>query len=376
VAARLGLEVPAGEQAAFAREIYDDIVGFGPLEPLLARDDINEIMINGLAACFVDTAHGLRLYPNPIASTETLTALCQRIAGRAGRRIDQAHPVCDARLPDGSRVNIVFPPVAVDGPILTIRKFPKFRPSLDDLVASGSLSARAAALLRLAVAARANILVTGGASSGKTTLLNCLGSLARDDERIVTCEDVAELSIAHAHVVRLETRVANAEQAGRIAMQDLVRNALRMRPDRIIVGEVRGAEAADLLQAMNTGHDGSMGTLHANSPADAIARLQALVAGEATGLPLAVVSAMIAGAVDLIVHMTRRPDGTRRLTQIVEVTGYDGEHVALDALMGPRRPALGCRPDAPVSRLARKAKAAGAAASLQALTRARQGAAR
>lgn len=369
VAARLGLEMPAGEQAAFARELYDDIAGFGPLEPLLARDDINEIMINGLGACFVDTAQGLRPHPHPIATIETLTALCQRIAARAGRRIDQASPVCDARLPDGSRVNIVFPPVAVDGPLLTISKFPKFRPSLDDLVAAGSMSTRGAALLRLAVAARANILVTGGASSGKTTLLNCLAALARDGERIVTCEDVAELSIARGHVVCLETRVANTEQAGRFAMQDLVRNALRMRPDRIIVGEVRGAEAADLLHAMNSGHDGSMGTLHANNPADAVARLQGLVAGEATGLPLAVVSAMVAGAIDLIVHMKRRPDGTRRLTQICEVMGHAGEHVSLVALTGPRCHSRSRRPGAPLTRLARKAKAAGLA-NLRALTRA------
>lgn len=333
--ARMPLQI--GTETAIARDIYDDIVGLGRLEGLMARDDVNEIMVNGVSQCFIDTGSELRPHPSPFGDASELTALCQRIAARAGRRVDQASPLCDARLPDGSRVNIVFPPVAVDGPVLTIRKFPKKRPRLSDLQANGAVSERAASLLRLAVQARANIVITGGAGSGKTTLLNCLSEFAGRAERIVTCEDVAELCLLNGHVIPLEARTANSENAGRITMQDIVRNALRMRPDRIVVGEVRGAEAADLLHAMNTGHDGSMGTLHANSPADAIARLQALVSSGAAGVPLEVVSAMIAGAMDLVVHMARLPDGRRKVRNIAGMSGGFGTAIQLVDLIGPVR---------------------------------------
>ncbi len=351
-----GVPLTLETETAFAREIYEDVVGLGRLEPLMARDDISEIMVNGLSQCFIDTGRDIIAHGYPFRDGSEFTALCQRIAARAGRRVDQASPICDARLPDGSRVNIVFPPVAVDGPVLTIRKFPRQRPALCDLTANGTITPRQAALLSLAVTARANILITGGAGSGKTTLLNCLAAFAGARERIVTCEDVAELSLRHGHVVRLETRSANSENAGRITMQDLVRNALRMRPDRIIVGEARGPEAADLLHAMNTGHDGSMGTLHANSPADAIARLQSLVAAGAAGLPLPAVTAMIAGAVDLVVHLAKRPDGQRRVRHIEELHGgRDGLPIRLRPLL--RRDRTARTP----SRLMRKAREHGLA---------------
>jgi pilus assembly protein CpaF len=326
---KLGVALPPEAVSALAREVFDDLFGLGPLEAFMAREDVSEIMVNGLRSLYAETAKGMEVHANPFRTAEDLTALCQRIAAMAGRRADQSSPLCDARLPGGSRVNIALPPVALDGPALTIRKFPRTRPSLADLQAAGTLNGAAAALLKAAVRGRANILVTGGAGSGKTTLLNAISAFAGAGERIVACEDVAELRLQQAHVVRLETREANSEQIGAVTMQDLVRNALRMRPDRIVVGEVRGAEAFDLLTAMHTGHDGSMGTLHANSPADALVRLQSLILSSQRGLPPDVVNGLIGGSLDLIVHLTRFPGGRRRLAEVAELRCDEGGASAL-----------------------------------------------
>jgi pilus assembly protein CpaF len=342
---KLGAALSPEAEAALAREVFDDLFGLGPLEQFVAREDANEIMVNGLRGLYVDTGRGMEAHASPFHSVEDLTALCQRIAAMAGRRADQSSPLCDARLPGGSRVNIVLPPVALDGPTLTIRKFPAARPSLADLQAKGTLNGSSAALLKAAVRVRANILVTGGAGSGKTTLLNAISAFAGTDERIVTCEDVAELRLQRDHVVRLETRVANSEQTGAITMQDLVRNALRMRPDRIVVGEVRGAEAFDLLTAMHTGHDGSMGTLHANSPADALIRLQSLILASEKGLPLSVVNGLIGGSLDLIAHLVRFPDGSRRLVQLAEICGTEGEAFGLRPIFAASGPDRAHRPE-------------------------------
>jgi pilus assembly protein CpaF len=327
---RLRLSLTPQDQASLARELHDDIAGFGPLERLLAQAEVSEIMLNGLNACYVERSGRLEREAHPFADLEAFRAVCQRMAGRAGRRVDQANPVCDARLPDGSRVSIVLPPIAPDGPVLTIRRFPQRSLALGDLTASGSIRRRAAAFLELAVAARANILITGGASAGKTTLLNCLSAFAPAHERIITAEDVAELRLQQPHVVRLETRTVNSEQAGQVTMSDLVRAALRMRPDRIIAGEVRGAEAADMIHAMSTGHDGSMGTLHANGPGAALQRLEALASeGRA---PAAALTALIGQAIDLIIHMARLPDGRRCVLEIAEVAPREGRPPRLKRL--------------------------------------------
>ncbi len=327
----------AHDQACLIAEICDDVFGFGPLEPLLACDDVTDIMVIGPDRCFIERAGRIEPSPTRFGGVAQLHALCQKIAALTGRRVDEQSPLCDARLPDGSRVNIVLPPLALDGPVLSIRRF-RTRPlSLTDLVRRGAISEDGAALLAHIARSRRNLLVCGGAGAGKTTLLNCLAGEIDAAERIITCEDAAELQLQQPHVVRLETRTANLEGAGAIGMGDLLRNCLRMRPDRIIVGEVRGAEAFHLLQAMNTGHDGSMGTLHANSPADALRRLEGMVlmGGQALGgaLPLEAVRGMIASALDIIIHAVRFPDGSRRLSRIsrLRTTGDGG--LQLDDLM-------------------------------------------
>lgn len=265
------------EQNDLLEDICNDILGYGPLEPLLARDDIADIMVNGADQVFIEVggrvqeAAGIRFRDN-----EQLLNICQRIVSQVGRRVDESSPICDARLGDGSRVNVIAPPLAIDGPSLTIRKFKKEKLTLDQLVRFGSISAEGAEILKIIGRVRCNVLISGGTGSGKTTLLNCLTGYIDHGERIITCEDAAELQLQQPHVVRLETRPPNIEGQGEITMRSLVKNCLRMRPERIIVGEVRGPEAFDLLQAMNTGHDGSMGTLHANSPREAISRVEAM----------------------------------------------------------------------------------------------------
>jgi pilus assembly protein CpaF len=328
---------PAGfsqsEQDELIEEICNDVLGLGPIEPLLARDDISDIMINGIGESYAEV-NG-RLVPAALQfnDVQQLATICQRVANRIGRRVDEANPICDARLPDGSRVNIILPPLALDGPALTIRKFKRERLTLDSLVTLGSLSAEAKELLEIISRSRCNVLISGGTGSGKTTLLNCMTGHIGETERIITCEDAAELQLQQPHVVRLETRPANLEGEGAITMRELVRNCLRMRPDRIIVGEVRGAEAFDLLQAMNTGHDGSMSTLHANSPREAIARLEGMILMAGFNLPSRAIRQMIVGAVDIILQIARMRDGRRRVTHITEVVGMEGDIVIAQDLI-------------------------------------------
>lgn len=321
------------ERDELLEEICNDVLGLGPLEPLLARDDISDIMINGARECFIECGGRLSRVPIRFADNQELANICQRIANRVGRRVDESTPICDARLPDGSRVNIIFPPLALDGPILTIRKFRRDRLTLDRLVTLGTLSEEARTVLEIISRSRCNVLISGGTGSGKTTLLNCLTGHISPDERIVTCEDAAELQLQQPHVVRLETRPPNLEGEGEITMRDLVRNCLRMRPERIIVGEVRGPEAFDLLQAMNTGHDGSMSTLHANSPREALNRLEGMILMAGFNLPSRAIRQMITGAIDIIIQVARMRDGRRRVTHITEVVGLEGDVITIQDLM-------------------------------------------
>jgi pilus assembly protein CpaF len=313
------------EQEEILEDICNDVLGFGPLEPLLARDDIADIMVNGANATFIEVAGKVLKTGVRFRDNTQLLNICQRIVSQIGRRVDEASPICDARLLDGSRVNVIVPPLALDGPTLTIRKFKKDRLKLPDLVKYGSITQEGATLLEVIGRVRCNILVSGGTGSGKTTLLNCLTGYIDLDERVITCEDAAELQLQQPHVVRLETRPPNLEGEGEITMRDLVKNCLRMRPERIIVGEVRGPEAFDLLQAMNTGHDGSMGTLHANSPREALQRLESMITMGGFSLPSKTVKEMICGSIDVIIHSARLRDGSRRITHVTEVIGMEGE---------------------------------------------------
>ena len=321
------------EQEELLEDICNDILGYGPLEPLLARDDIADIMVNGAERTFIEVNGKIEEAPIRFRDNQQLLNICQRIVSQVGRRVDEASPICDARLPDGSRVNVIAPPLALDGPALTIRKFRKDRLTLDDLVRLGSITPEGAEILKIIGRVRCNVLISGGTGSGKTTLLNCLTGYIDDGERIITCEDAAELQLQQPHVVRLETRPPNLEGEGEITMRDLVRNCLRMRPDRIIVGEVRGAEAFDLLQAMNTGHDGSMGTLHANSPREAISRLESMITMGGFQLPPKTIREMIVAAVDVIVQASRLRDGSRKITHITEVVGMEGDVVITQDLL-------------------------------------------
>ena len=273
------------EQEDLLDDICNDVLGYGPLEPLLARDDISDIMVNGSGTVYIEVAGKIQKTSIRFRDNQQLLNICQRIVSQVGRRVDESSPICDARLPDGSRVNAIVPPLAIDGPALTIRKFKKDKLTLEQLVRYGSVSPEGAEILKVIGRCRVNVLISGGTGSGKTTLLNCLTRYIDNDERIVTCEDAAELQLQQPHVVRLETRPPNLEGEGQISMRDLVRNCLRMRPERIIVGEVRGPEAFDLLQAMNTGHDGSMGTLHANMPREALSRLESMITMGGYSLP-------------------------------------------------------------------------------------------
>jgi len=319
----------AAEQQHLVDDICNDILGLGPLEPLIARDDIADIMVNGYNKVYIETGGKIVLTDIKFRDNAQLMNICQRIVSAVGRRVDEASPICDARLADGSRVNVIGPPLAIDGAALTIRKFKKEKLTLEKLVEFGTCPPPMADVLKIIGNCRMNVLISGGTGSGKTTLLNCLTFYIDEGERVITCEDAAELQLQQPHVVRLETRPPNLEGVGQITMRDLVRNCLRMRPERIIVGEVRGPEAFDLLQAMNTGHDGSMGTVHANNPREAISRVENMIAMGGFTLPTKTVREQIAGAVNVIVQAQRLRDGSRKITHITEIVGMEGEVVTL-----------------------------------------------
>jgi pilus assembly protein CpaF len=321
------------EQEELLDDICNDVLGYGPLEPLLARDDIADVMVNGSGTVYIEVAGKIQRTPIRFRDNHQLLNICQRIVSQIGRRVDESSPICDARLPDGSRVNVIVPPLAIDGPALTIRKFKRDKLTLEQLVRFGSITPEGGEILKVIGRSRVNTLVSGGTGSGKTTLLNCLTCFIDDDERIITCEDAAELQLQQPHVVRLETRPANLEGEGQIAMRDLVRNCLRMRPERIIVGEVRGPEAFDLLQAMNTGHDGSMGTLHANNPREALSRLESMITMGGFTLPSRTIREMICASVDVVIQAARLRDGSRRITHITEVMGLEGDVIITQDLL-------------------------------------------
>ncbi|MEQ1863811.1 MAG: CpaF family protein [Micropepsaceae bacterium] len=315
------------EQEQLLGDICNDVLGYGPLEPLLARDDISDIMVNGAERVFIEVSGKVQLTNIRFRDNAQLMNICQRIVSQIGRRVDDSSPICDARLPDGSRVNVIAPPLAIDGPTLTIRKFKKDKLKMADLIRFGSISPEGGKVLDIIGNCRCNVLISGGTGSGKTTLLNMMTAFIDLDERVITCEDAAELQLQQPHVVRLETRPPNLEGSGEITMRDLVKNCLRMRPERIIVGEVRGPEAFDLLQAMNTGHDGSMGTLHANTPREALQRIESMITMGGYNLPSKTIREMVVGAIDVIVQAARLRDGSRRITHITEVIGLEGEVV-------------------------------------------------
>lgn len=319
--------VPRGERSKVVAELRDEILGLGPIESLLKDESVTEIMVNGYQKIFVERMGKLMQTDIRFHDDDHLMNIIRRILSPLGRRIDEASPLVDARLEDGSRVNIIIPPLSLVGPVLTIRKFSKNPLTLDNLINFGTIDRKMANFLQACVAARINILVSGGTGSGKTTTLNALSSFIAGNERIVTIEDAAELQLQQPHVVTLESRPANVEGKGQITIRDLVRNALRMRPDRIIVGEVRSGEALDMLQAMNTGHDGSLTTAHANSPRDALSRLETMVLMSGFDLPIRAIREQISSAIDLIVHQARIKDGSRKITHITEVQHLEGDTI-------------------------------------------------
>ena len=319
------VQLSARDQAQLAQELTDDMVGFGPLEPLLRDDSICDIMVNGPDTVFIEVGGKLQRSSVRFRDATHVAMVAQKMVATIGRRVDESSPLCDARLPDGSRVNVIFPPLALDGPCISIRKFAKKKLDFSGMVANGSMPAPVARLLEIAARCRLNILVSGGTGSGKTTLLNALSRMISIDERVVTIEDAAELQLQQPHVVRLETRTVNLEGRGEIDQRALLRNALRMRPDRIIIGEVRGAEAFDMLQAMNTGHDGSISTVHANSSRDAMGRIENMVQMASANLAPRTIRNQIASAIDLVIQIERMRDGARRVVQISDVCGMEGE---------------------------------------------------
>ena len=319
------LELSGREQGRLADDIVSDMTGYGPLRSLLLDDTISDIMVNGPNNVYVERAGKLERVAVRFRDADHIAAVAQKIASRVGRRIDESSPMVDARLPDGSRVNCVFPPLAIDSPMISIRKFPAHRINLTGMIAGGTMTPAIGRLLEIAARCRLNVLVSGGTGSGKTTMLNAMSQFIDHSERIVTIEDAAELQLQQPHVLRLETRPPSLEGTGMVTQRDLVWNALRMRPDRIIVGEVRGAEAFDMLQAMNTGHDGSISTVHANSARDALTRVENMVQMGHVNLPSRSIRSQIVGALDMIVHVERMRDGQRRLMQITEVVGIEGE---------------------------------------------------
>jgi pilus assembly protein CpaF len=321
------------EQELLLDDICNDVLGYGPLEPLLARDDIADIMVNGADTCYIEVSGKIERTNIRFRDNAQLMNICQRIVSQVGRRVDESSPICDARLLDGSRVNVIAPPLAIDGPTLTIRKFKKDKLRLQDLVNFGSISPAGAEILRIIGRARCNVLISGGTGSGKTTLLNCLTGFIEPGERVITCEDSAELQLQQPHVVRLETRPPNIEGSGEVTMRDLVKNCLRMRPERIIVGEVRGPEAFDLLQAMNTGHDGSMGTLHANTPREGLSRVESMITMGGFSLPAKTIREMIVGSIDVVIQASRLRDGSRKIMNVTEVMGLEGDTIILQDVL-------------------------------------------
>jgi pilus assembly protein CpaF len=327
-----GVQLNRREQKQVATDIVNDMIGFGPLEHLLNEDSVTDIMVNAPDRVYVERHGKIEKTWVTFRDQAHVMQIAQRIANRIGRRIDEASPMVDARLPDGSRINIITPPVSLNGPVLSIRKFSRRSIDMDIMVQQKNLSSKMAEFLQIATTCRLNTLVSGGTGSGKTTLLNALSQMINPSERIVTIEDAAELRLKQPHVVRLETRPANIEGEGAISIRDLLKNALRMRPDRIIVGEVRGQETVDMLQAMNTGHDGSMSTIHANRATDALLRLENMITMSDAAVPGKVIRAQIAGGVDMIVQVERMRDGVRRIQEIIEVVGLEGDEVRTQTL--------------------------------------------
>ncbi|MHA2850089.1 CpaF family protein [Vibrio harveyi] len=324
------LQISSLKRLELVKALLDELKGLGPLQALVDNDEISDIMINGPSDIFIELNGKVEKSPIQFVNEKQLNTIAKRIASNVGRRIDESKPLCDARLEDGSRVNIVIPPLAIDGTSISIRKFKEQKIKLENLVQFGALSVEMAKLLSIASHCKCNILISGGTGSGKTTLLNALSGFIGSGERIVTIEDAAELQLQQPHIVRLETRQASVEGTGEITARDLVINALRMRPDRIIVGECRGGEAFEMLQAMNTGHDGSMSTLHANTPRDAIARVESMVMMATASLPLEAIRRTIVSAVDLIVQVRRLHDGSRKILFISEIVGLEGENVVME----------------------------------------------
>ncbi|MHB8669486.1 MAG: CpaF family protein [Acidimicrobiales bacterium] len=327
--ARERVPLTAVEMAQLIRDVGDDILGYGPIEPLLQDEDVTEVMVNGPDRVYVERSGRIERTAVTFVDEGHLRRIIDKIVAEVGRRIDEATPMVDARLPDGSRVNAVIHPLAIGGPFLTIRKFATEPYQVEDLISFGTLSAQTARFLEACVAGRLNIIVSGGTGTGKTTTLNVLSSFIPEDERIVTVEDAKELQLHQDHVLSLEARPPNIEGKGLISIRDLVRNALRMRPDRIVIGECRGGEALDMLQAMNTGHDGSITTVHSNSPRDTLARVETLTLMAGFDLPIRAIREQIASALDLVVHLSRLRDGTRRITHVTEVQGMEGDVITL-----------------------------------------------
>lgn len=326
------LPIPRLVRNEFVTNLRDELVGLGPIQPLMDDESISDVMVNGPEHVFFERNGVVEHSDITFVDEQQVLEIAKRIAARVGRRVDESVPMCDARLPDGSRVNIVAPPIAIDGTSISIRKFKKQKLGLEDLASNGSMSQQMAQLLAIAARCRLNVVISGGTGSGKTTLLNALSQYISTKERIVTIEDAAELQLQQPHVVRLETRTAGIEGSGAIGQRQLVINSLRMRPDRVIVGECRGSEAFEMLQAMNTGHDGSMTTLHANSPRDAVSRIESMVMMATSSLPLEAIRRTIVSAVDVIIQISRLHDGSRRITSISEVVGLEGNSVVLEEI--------------------------------------------
>jgi pilus assembly protein CpaF len=321
------------DRLTLLQEIADDVLGYGPIDPFLSDPEVTEVMVNGPHSVWVERHGRLTRTDTRFVDSTHLERIIEKIVGQVGRRIDESTPMVDARLPDGSRVNAVIHPLAIGGPFLTIRKFAVDPFTIDDMIANDTLNDQVAGLLRRCVRGRLNIVVSGATGSGKTTFLNVLSNFIPDDERIVTVEDAAELQLSQIHVLTMESRPANIEGTGQVTIRDLVRNTLRMRPDRIIVGEVRGGESLDMLQAMNTGHDGSLTTVHSNSPRDTLARIETMVLMAGMDLPIRAIREQVASALDLVVHVHRLRDGTRRVTHVTEVVGMEGDIITLQDIM-------------------------------------------
>ncbi|MFN2569589.1 MAG: CpaF family protein [Candidatus Dormibacteria bacterium] len=335
--AERGMVLTRHDRQRIVDTVVDDVLGLGPLEALLGDPDITEVMINGPSHIYVEQRGRLTMSPTVFESNDQLLQVIDRIVSRVGRRVDESSPMVDARLKDGSRVNVIMPPLSLSGPVVTIRKFAKDGFTVSDLIRIGTLTQEMVTFLQACVRGRLNVLVSGGTGSGKTTTLNALSAFIPETERIVTIEDAAELQLRQEHVIALETRPANVEGRGRVSVRDLLINALRMRPDRIVVGECRGGEALDMLQAMNTGHDGSMTTVHANSAKESISRLETMVLMAGTDLPNRAIREQIGSAINVIVQQSRLRDGTRRVVSIAEVLGFDGEHVQLQEIFAFRQ---------------------------------------